>query len=137
MDLDIRFVVEQPILQILFRVSASCFQPGYTINHIHDQMKAIKIIHHYHVERCGGSAFSFVTAYMQIVVICSSICEPMNKQRVAMKSKDDRFVFGEKCIKINIAQSVWMMCPIPFNCFEPLTTVKGTFDNLSILQGPY
>ena len=71
-------------------------------------MKTIEIIQHGHIESRRNRPFFLVAAYMQVVVIGSSVGQLMNQRRVAVKRKDDRLVASEQCIEGSIAQPVWM-----------------------------
>lgn len=101
-------VLDQSVANGLLGVSSARTELGEAIDHILDEMKAIHLIKHDHVKRCGRGAFLLVTADVEISVIRPPIGEAVNEPGVTVKGKDDRFVLGENGVEIVIAHAVRM-----------------------------
>src|SRR5882757_7132827 len=67
--IDVLFVFEQLVFELLFQVKAPFATLRQAINRVHREMKTIEIVKHGHIERSGDGAFFFVAADMKIIVI--------------------------------------------------------------------
>src|SRR5262249_16891171 len=92
---DVLFVRDQLIADRLLGVGRAFSKLRDAIDHVADQVKAIKIVEHAHVEWCRGGAFFLVAAYVNVLMACSPVGQPVNEPRVAMEGEDDRLVRGE------------------------------------------
>ena len=84
-------------------------QPGRAIEHGLDQVKAIEVVQHRHVERRGGRALLLVAAHVQVVVVVAAIGEAMDQPGIAVEGEDDRLVGGEERVELRVAQAVRML----------------------------
>ena len=57
MRCDVLLVFEKLVADGLFDVSGARAEGGHAIDHVGDEMKAVQIVHHYHVKRSRGRAF--------------------------------------------------------------------------------
>ena len=106
--IDVLLVLDQLVLELLFKINASGSGLRQTINRVHDEMKTIEIVQHRHVERRGDRAFFLVAADVDVVMISAAISQPVDQPRIRMKRKNDRFIFREQRIKIHVTQAVRM-----------------------------
>ena len=74
-----------------------------------DEVKAVQIVEHGHVEGGGDGALFLVAADVQVVVIGAAVGEAVNEPGVAVEGEDDGLVRGEKRIEIVVAQAVGML----------------------------
>jgi len=54
-------------------------------------------------------SFFLVTAHVQVVVVRAAIRQPVNQPRIAVIREDDRLVFREQLIEVDVAQPVRML----------------------------
>src|SRR5580704_14194442 len=66
---DILFVLEQLIAQMLLKMRADFLQPRNAVDRVAGQMIAVQVIQHGHIERGGDGAFFFVAVDVQAAVI--------------------------------------------------------------------
>ncbi len=92
----------------LFGIGRVITQFGHPVDHVRDQMEAVHIVAHDHVERRRRSAFFFVAAHVQIVMIGTPIGQAVNQPGIAVIGEDDRFVGGEERVEILSGQAMRM-----------------------------
>jgi hypothetical protein len=90
------------ISQHLLRIAGDAAQAWNAVYRIARQMEPIQVVPHGHVERRGSSAFLFIAAYVQVVVIEPPVGKPMDEPRVAVKSEDHGFVASKDGVEIAI-----------------------------------
>ena len=90
----------QLVTHHLLEVSLFIAKLRNPVDHVHHQMKAIKVIEHGHVKWSGGGTFLFVTTHVKIFMIGAAVCQAMNEPRITVISENDRLAGGEKRIKI-------------------------------------
>ena len=105
--IDVELVLYKFVLAQLLEIRALGPESRNAIDDILNQMEAIQIILHAHVECRGDGSFFLVAAHMD-VAIGSAVGQAMHQPRVTMKAKDNVFVFGKQRIEIGFAQSVRM-----------------------------
>src|ERR1700744_961942 len=79
-----------------------------SVDDVHDQVEAIQVVEHNHVERCGGCAALFETAYVHVMVIGAAVGKPMNQPRITVIGKDNRLATGEYGVEFIVGQAMWM-----------------------------
>ena len=104
--LDVLLVLDELVLEPLLQVDALVAGLRQAVDGIHHEVEAVQIVQHRHIKGCGDSAFFFVATDMDIVVISSSVGQPVDQPRVSMEGEDYRLVPGEEFVKIRVAQSV-------------------------------
>ncbi|SKS02932.1 Uncharacterised protein [Mycobacteroides abscessus subsp. abscessus] len=72
-------------------------------------MKTVQIIEHHHVKRCRGGAPILEPAYVHPIVIGMAVGKAVDQPGIAVVGEDDRLIRGEKCVKITVGQSMWML----------------------------
>src|SRR5882757_4361465 len=83
-------------------------QSGYAANDVKRELKTVDIVEHTHVEGCGGGAFFFVSAHMNVAVIPAPVGQLMNQHGVAVEGEDHRLVGGEERIEVFVGDSMRM-----------------------------
>ena len=79
------------------------------VDHVHDQMEAVEVVEHDHVEGSGGGPLLLVAAHVQIWMITPAICKAVNEPRVAVVSEDDRSVHREERVELAVGEPVRML----------------------------
>ena len=72
-----------------------------------DEVEAVDIILHAHIERRGDGALLPVAANVQVAVM-TAVGQLMDKRRVAVEGEDDRIIHGEQHLVLSIGQAVRM-----------------------------
>src|SRR5262245_1904572 len=103
------FVCNEFVADRLLRISSSGTQPGYAIDDVLDQMEAIHIIQDAHIKRRRRGSFFFIAAYVQVVVICACVGEPVDEPWIPMKCEYDRPIVREYRVEVLIAQPVGVL----------------------------
>src|ERR1039458_6052005 len=103
---DVLLVLDELVLKLLLEIDAPVARLWQAINGGHDEVEAIQIIQHRHVEGRGDGPFFLVTADVQVLVVGAAVGQSVDQPRVGMERKDDRLVFGEKLVEIRVAQPV-------------------------------
>ena len=79
---------------------------GQAVDGVHDEVEAVQIVQHRHVEGGGDRALFLVAADVDVVVVRAAVGQPVNQPRVAMEGEDDRLVRGEEFVEVRVAQPV-------------------------------
>jgi hypothetical protein len=87
---DVLLVLDEFVADGLLGVRGIGTELRHAINHVGDEMKAVQIIHHHHVERSRGGAFLFVAAHVEVLVVGAAIREPMNHLGVFVVLSGDK-----------------------------------------------
>ena len=101
-------------------------ESGHTIDHVHDEVEAIKVVEHDHVEWCRRRALFDEATGVQVRVVGASISEPVDEPRIAVEREDDRFGSGE--------QRVELRPDIPCGAPARRSAGQATFTNSEIGQ---
>ena len=99
-------MLHQLLEQGLFNVSGARPELRHAVDHVHHQMKPVKVIEHDHVEWRGGRALLFVATHMQIMMVGAPVGQPVNQPRIAMEGENDRLVPGKEDVEIFVTQAV-------------------------------
>jgi len=81
-------------------------QAGNPVDDVHDQVVAVQVVQHDHVERRGGSAFLLVAADVEVVVAQAAVGQPVDERRVAVVGEDHRRVPGEQRVELGVGHAV-------------------------------
>ena len=81
-------------------------QAGDPVDDVHDQVVAVQVVQHDHVERGGGGAFLLVAADVEVVVAQAAVGQPVDERRVAVVGEDDRRVPGEQRVELGVGHAV-------------------------------
>ncbi len=71
-----------------------------------DQVKAVELVEHGHVERRRRRAFFLVAAHVNVVVIAASIRQAVDQPGITVEGEDDRLVRREDRIELAVGQAV-------------------------------
>jgi hypothetical protein len=80
----------------------------HPVGHVHDQMKAVEVVEHHHVERRGRGALLLVAAHMQVGVVGAAVGQAVDQPGIAVVGEQDRLVGGEQRVEIPLRQAVRM-----------------------------
>lgn len=59
---DVLLVLDELVPDRLLDLGGAMTERRHAMNHARDEMKAVEVVHHHHVERGGGWAFLFEAA---------------------------------------------------------------------------
>src|SRR3974377_1417902 len=90
------------ITEFLFSMRSNPLQFVHAVNRVDGETEAICLIANCQLHGRFNVSLLFVTAHMQVAVICATVSETVNQPGVAMEVKDDRLVGCEKRIKVRI-----------------------------------
>ena len=76
------------------------------VDHVDDQVVAVEVVEHHHVERRGGRAVLLEPVHVQAVVVAAPVGEPVDQPRVAVEGEDHRPVLGEEGVELAVGQPV-------------------------------
>ena len=97
---DVLRVLDQLVADELFEMGGGITELGHAVDDVGNQVKAIQVVAHRHIERCGGSALFFVSPHMQVVMVGAAVGQAVNQPGVAVISEYDGLVCGEQDIEI-------------------------------------
>ena len=95
---NILFMLYKLVAHSLIEISAPVAQLRQILDRFLHQVETVYLVLDTHIKRCGDRAFFFITADMNIAVIVTAIDELVYESRIAVESKDHRFIFGEEDI---------------------------------------
>ena len=78
MPLDVRLMVHQLSEDRLFEVSGLRTELRQAIDYVFHEVEAVKLVEDDHVERRGGSAFLLEAAHVQVFMVGTTVCQPMD-----------------------------------------------------------
>ncbi len=105
MLIDVDFVLDELVLHQLLQVSPFGSQVQHPIRHVLHQMKPVQFVLHPDVESRRDRPLFLVSPNMQVAV-GAAISQPVDQPRVAMKSKNDVFIFGEEGVVVRLAETM-------------------------------
>ena len=93
-------VLDWLVAQRLLHIPGARLKLWQAVDRVTDQVKAIHLVQHRHVEGCGDGAFFLVAPYVQVMVVCSPVREPVDQPGVTVEGKNDRLVEREESIEL-------------------------------------
>ncbi len=81
-------------------------EPGDAVDHVHDQVEAVEVVEHDHVERRRRRALLLVAADVDVRVVRAPVGEPVDQPRVPVVGEDDRPVGGEEGVELAVGEPV-------------------------------
>src|SRR5438067_2877763 len=97
------------IAHLLAQAAGTLGQPGNAVDHVHDEVEAVEVVEHDHVERRRRRAFFLVAADVQVPVIRAAVREPVDQPRITVVGEDDRPVWREQGVELLIREAVGML----------------------------
>ena len=91
------------------RCAARPAQTGHAIDHVHDEVVAIEVVEHDHVERRRRRPLFLVAAHVEVVVVRSPVRQPVHQPRIAVIGEDDRSVRREERVEVAVREPVRML----------------------------
>ena len=95
---------------------------------VDDQVVAVEVVEHDHVERGGGRALLLVAAHVEVVVPRPAVRQPVDEPGVAVVGEDHRLVDGE--------QRVDSASHMPCGCSDPARAASGRRRSPRAPRGP-
>ena len=105
---DILLVLHQLVPHELDQERAPVAQLGQTLDGVDDQIEAVDVVLHPHVEGGGDGPLLLVAPHVQ-VFIAAAVGQLMDQGGVAVKREDDRLIGGEDGVVILVPQAVGML----------------------------
>ena len=75
-------------------------RPGHAVDHVHDEVEAVEVVEHDHVERRRRRPLLLVAAHVQVRVVRAPVGEAVDQPRVAVVGEDDRPVGREERVEL-------------------------------------
>src|SRR6186713_978776 len=82
---DVVLVLEELVRDRLLGVGRARPELGQAVDHVAHEVEAVEIVHDDHVERRARRALFLVAAHVQVLVVRSTIREPMDEPRIAVE----------------------------------------------------
>ena len=98
-------MLHQLIAHLLVEIRAAVAKLRQAQQNVLDEVEAVDIILHAHIERRGDGALLPVAANVQVAVM-TAVGQLMNERRVAVEGEDDRLILGEQSIVISVRQAM-------------------------------
>ena len=106
---DVVLVSDQLVVHLLDEVRTAVAQLGQMQQRILDQMEAVDLVLHAHIERRGDGAFLLVAVAQ--VAVGALVGQLMHQRGIAVEREDDGLILGEQRVIIGIgtACTCWPM----------------------------
>src|SRR6202011_398189 len=78
------------VLHELADVRSLRAQPGHAVDDVYDQVEAIQVVEHHHVEGGRRGALFLVATHVQVVVVGAAIREAVDQPRIPVICEHDR-----------------------------------------------
>src|ERR1041385_9362992 len=101
--------IDLHVSQSLFGVRAGGVQLGHAIDHVDRKCEAIDFIFDRKLYRGVDVAAFLISTDMQILMIITVVCQPVNQPWITVEIEDDRFVRGEETVEVAITQAMRML----------------------------
>ena len=101
-------MLHQLIAHLLVEVRAAVAKLRQAQQNVLDEVEAVDIILHAHIERRGDGALLPVAANVQVAVM-TAVGQLMNERRVAVEGEDDRLILGKQHVVLGVGQAVRML----------------------------
>src|SRR5438309_4906163 len=89
---DVLAMFDQPVAHFVLEVSAAAGELRQTIDDVLDEVEAIHILQHRHIEGARDRPYLLLAARMQVRVVPAAVGEAMDEPRIAVEGEDDRSV---------------------------------------------
>src|SRR3954454_15709778 len=92
----VRTRLEPPVDHLLAHMVGLPREPGQPVDHVDDEVEAVEVVEHDHVERRRRRAFLLVAAHVEVRVVLAAVGEAVDQPRVAVVGEDDGAVGREQ-----------------------------------------
>src|SRR5271157_3373509 len=99
-------VLDQLVAQRLLHVTGPRLKLWQAVDRATEQVEAIHLDQHRHVAWCRDGAFFLVAAYVQVMVVCSPVSEPVDQPWITVERKDDGLVEREESVELRVRKPV-------------------------------
>src|SRR3984893_11940377 len=108
---NVLLVLDQLVAHLLLCVSGKVAELRHAVDHVADEMEAVEVVAHDHIERRGRRPLLLVAANVDVAVVGA----PVDQPGIAVMGKDDRLVGREQRIEIVVGNTVrmllvWLQC---------------------------
>jgi len=79
------------------------------VDHVADEMIAIEIVEHHHVEGRRRCALLLIAAHVQVAVIGAAVRQAVDQPRVAVVRENHRLVLREEAVEVAVLKPVRML----------------------------
>ncbi len=102
--------VAQPLVgHPLAQVRGTLGEPRHPVDDVHDQVEAVEVVEHHHVERRRGGSFFLVAPDMHVGMVGAPVGEAVDQGWVAVVGEDHRPVRGEERVELVVRETVGML----------------------------
>ena len=108
MLVDVLLMLDELVAHRLLQIGALAAEIGQFVDDVFNEMKAVDLVLHAHIERRRDRAFFLVATDMQIA-IGSAVGQSVDQGRISVEPKDDRLILGEERVVVRFAQSMRML----------------------------
>src|SRR5256885_14033795 len=91
-----RSMLERAVAHCVLEVIAAAGELRQALDDVLDEVEAIHVVQHRHVEGGGDRAFLLVAAHMQVHVVPAAVGEAMDEPGIAVEGEDDGLVLREE-----------------------------------------
>ena len=95
--------------QLLADAGSLDLEARHSVDRVNGEAEAIRLILDRQFQRRVDVPFFLVATYVDIVLACPTICEPVNQPWIGMEVEDDRLVRCEDSLELSIRQAVRML----------------------------
>src|SRR6185437_8684601 len=88
----VRTRLEPPVDHLLAHVVGLAREPREPVDRVDDEVEAVEVVEHDHVERRRRRALLLVAAHVEVRVVRAAVSEAVDQPRVAVVGEDDRAV---------------------------------------------
>ena len=95
-------MLDEAVADVLFDVCCLRSQAFYSVGYVGDEVEAVEVVHHHHVEWRSCRTLLFVAAHVQVRMVGAAVGQPVDQPRIAVVGEDDRLVGGEEVVEVAI-----------------------------------
>ena len=88
------------------RSAAARREAGDAVDHVDDEVEAVEVVQHDHVERRRRRALLLVAAHVDVLVVRAPVRQPVDEPRIAVVGEDDRPVAREERVELRVGEPV-------------------------------
>ena len=101
--------VDPGIHHLLAKRRCSRAETRHPVDDVHDEMEAIEIVPHDHVEWRRHGALFLVAPNVEVGMVRPAICQAVDEPGIPVVGEDDRPVWGEQRVELRVGQAVRML----------------------------
>src|SRR5581483_4462759 len=90
------------VCHVLAELGGVRHEARHAVDHVDDQVEAVEVVEHDHVERRGGRALLLVPAHVEVVVVGAPVRQAVDEPGVAVVREDDGAVGREEGVEFHV-----------------------------------